>query len=180
MNGIALFTDASLNHHLKRGVGALLFVPASPLTDAPNSITRSSIARKLKTRRFYDTSSTKLEVETVLWALENFRNEFVISKPGQLHVYSDSQCVAGLPERRTELEFKGFYSKGKKKRLKNASLYSKFYELYDELGFEVIKVTGHSPSCSHDTAQRIFSFIDREVRKSLRLLIRDFEHDSIE
>ena len=179
MNSFALFTDVSLDPQLKIGLGAYVVVPASFLNVSSDSIEKSHVAELLRIQRFDDTSSTKLEVQTVLWALENFRKEFKISGAVRLHVYCDSQCVAGLPARRAELEFNNFQSKGRNRRLKNAALYRKFYEFYDEPGFELIKISGHAPSCSHDAAQRIFSFVDREVRKALRLLIQDFKPDSI-
>lgn len=175
MNNFALFTDVSLNPKLKLGVGAYLVVPTSFLEISPDGIERSEVAKRLVVRRFADTSSTKLEVQTVLWALEDFRKELKVSGLGKLHVYSDSQCVAGLLRRRHELEVNGFLSKRANLQLKNASLYRKFYEFYDELGFEVTKVAGHARSCSHDTVHRIFSFVDRELRKVLNLWMREFE-----
>ncbi|HNW30771.1 MAG TPA: hypothetical protein PKN50_20005, partial [Spirochaetota bacterium] len=52
--------------------------------------------------------------------------------------------------------------------IKNATLYRKLYSLYDELNMNVVKVAGHSRVASHDTVHRIFSIVDREVRKALR------------
>jgi len=180
MNGFALFTDVSLNPKLKLGVGAYLVIPASFLEVTPHNIGRSEAAERLVVRRFECTSSTKLEVQTVLWALEDFRNALTVSELRKLRVYSDSQCVAGLLRRRSGLEVKGFLSKRTNRLLINASLYRNFYEFYDELGFEVIKVAGHTRSCSRDTVHRIFSFVDREVRKELNLWMAEFEVESIE
>jgi len=180
VNSFALFIDVSLNPKLKRGVGAYLIVPTSFLEVSPDNIERSEMVERLRARRFECTSSTKLEVQTVLWALEDYRNELKISRPGKLRVYSDSQCVAGLLRRRPGLEVNGFLGKRTNRLLKNASLYHTFYEFYDELGFDVIKVSGHSRSCSHNTVHRIFSFVDREVRKALNLWMREFEVDSVD
>jgi ribonuclease HI len=168
LNGIALFTDVSLNPKLKLGVGAYLLVPAPFLELSPQSIERPEIAGRLMIRRFERTSSTSLEVQTVLWALEDYRNALKGPDPEKIQVYSDSQCIAGLLRRRPGLEADVLPGHGTNRPLKNISLYRRFYEFYDAMGFEVIKVAGHSRSCSHNTIHRIFSMIDKEVRKALR------------
>ena len=168
MNSFSLFTDASLNPRRKLGVGAYLLVPSSFMEVSPHRIERSAINERLVARRFEDTSSTKLEVQTVLYALEDFQNQSKGAGPVRLQVYSDSQCIAALLGRRQGLEVNRFMSKGKNRQITNASLYQKFYEFHDELGFEVIKMAGHTQSCSHDTVQRIFSCVDREVRRLLK------------
>ena len=179
MDSLALFTDVSLNPKLKFGVGAYLAVPTSFLEVSPDTIERSEVAKRLRTRRFEGTSSTKLEVQTVLWALEHYRKECKVSGSGKLYVYSDSQCVAGLLRRRPGLEANGFRSHRTNRLLKNAALYRNFYKFYDELKCEVVKLVGHSRSCSHDTVHRIFSLVDREARKALKCWMREVEGDSI-
>jgi predicted GIY-YIG superfamily endonuclease/ribonuclease HI len=149
-------------------VGAYLALPASLLIENPE------LAGRVKVRRFEDTSSTKLEVQTVLLALEEYRNGPQISGPGKLYLYSDSQCVSGLLERRPGLFARHFLSKRTNLPLRNASLYRAFYEFHDDLGFEVIKVKGHSRTRLNDSAHRIFSFIDKKARKELRLWTDEF------
>lgn len=168
MNWFSLFTDVSLDPGLKLGVGAYLVVPASFMDVPALSLDKSEIARRLVLRRFENTSSTRIEVQTVLSALEDFQNEFNGSGPVKLRVYSDSQCIAGLLGRRQGLEAGGFMSKAKNRPITHASLYRKFYQFHHDLGFEVIKVAGHSRSSSHDTIQRVFSCVDREVRQELK------------
>jgi ribonuclease HI len=180
MNSFALFTDVSLNPKLKLGVGAYLLVPALFLEVSPHSIERTDVTEQLVFRRFECTSSTTLEVQTVLCALEDYRDGLKSSESVKLQIYSDSQCVTGLLRRRTDLEAKGFLSKRAGHQLKNACLYRRFYEFYDELGFEIIKVAGHTRSCSHSTVRRIFSLVDKNVRKKLNLWMRDFEVKSKE
>ncbi len=66
MNNYSLFTDASLNPGLKVGVGGYLLVPES-LTKSPSNLIKiSELDEILVLKRFEDTSSTKLEVQTVL------------------------------------------------------------------------------------------------------------------
>jgi len=169
----ALFTDASLNQGSKCGVGVFLIIPSSLLALPPENIKKPEIVKSVRVRRFKSTSSTKLEVQTALWGIQSFHETLNISSKNKLSVYCDSQCIAGLPERRSRLEAAGFCSKGSKKLLNHADLYRRFYELQDALGFDVIKVTGHSRSSSHDTVHRIFSFVDRTARKELKSLITE-------
>jgi ribonuclease HI len=168
MNSFALFTDVSLDPQRKLGIGAYLLVPTTFLETVPQDIERGEISTQLRLRMFAETSSTKLEVQTVLWALENYRAEFNGIDLGSLRVHTDSQCIAGLLGRRAGLEANGFLSRRSRRPLTNAPLYRAFYAAFDELGFELIKVAGHSRSCSHDTMHRIFSYVDKEVRRACR------------
>jgi len=169
MKSMALFTDSSLNTKIKAGVGACLIVSGSFLDRPPSEIKFSEIAELLKIKRFEETSSAALELRTVLWALEEYKKIF--DRMEKLHVYSDSKCVTDLIKRRPGLEAKSFLSGSTNRLLNNTALYRKFYKFHDELAFEIIKVKGHSPSFSRDTIHRIFSFVDRETRKELRLWI---------
>lgn len=167
MNSFALFTDVSVNPRRKLGVGGYLLVPASYLDTEQHGIDRSDVSARIKIKRFDETSSTKLEVETVLWALEDSWEELTGFASVRLVIYTDSQCVAGLMGRRSGLEKSCFIAKRSGRELTNADLYRKFYAAHDRLGFQLIKVQGNSSSGSHNTVQRIFSFVDREVRKEL-------------
>jgi len=167
MSSLALFTDISVNPHRKLGVGGYLLVPVPFLEIEPHDIERGELSARIKIKRFAETSSTKLEVQTVLWALEDAREELTGSAPGILQIYTDSQCVAGLVRRRARLTDTDFIAKRSGRTLTNALLYREFYAAYDQLGFQLIKVPGHSRAYSHDTVQRIFSYVDREVRKAL-------------
>jgi ribonuclease HI len=168
LNGYVLFTDASLNPKLKLGVGGYIFLPPAILNVNPDNIDKLDVIERLTVRRFKDTGSTQLEIQTVLWALGDYRNTLMMSHHGELPVYTDSQCITGLLRRRPALEKNNYISKKKNSVIKNASLYQKFYTLYDELEIKIIKVAGHTRSSSHDTVHRIFSLVDKEVRKSLR------------
>lgn len=157
-----------MNSRLGRGVGGYLFLPAVSLKASPDGIDKPDIIKHLVTRRFTGTGSTQLEIQTMLWALEDYRNASTGSRHGELTVYTDSQCAAGLLRRRSGLENKKYAGSKTNSVIKNALLYQTFYSLHDELGVTVVKVAGHGPSSSHDTVHRIFSILDREVRKALR------------
>jgi len=162
----ALFTDVSLDTKSKCGIGAYLFVPVSYFEAKNPGITREDIAAKLEIRRFENTSSTRLEVQTVLWALNEI--EKTIPKLDPIQIYTDSQCVAGLQGRRSKLSSCGFKSKRTGQPLKNADLYQTFYELNDKMRFSIVKVSGHTPASSRDTVQHIFACVDQEARKTLK------------
>jgi putative endonuclease len=81
--------------------------------------------------------------------------------------------VSGLLKRKPRLLAGGFLSKKTNQQLGNASLYRAFYEFHDKLGFQVVKVKGHSASRVHDTAHRIFSFVDKEARKALKIWLKE-------
>jgi ribonuclease HI len=179
MNSFALFTDVSLNPQRKIGIGGYLLVPLAYLEIEAQDIGQGEVSARLKIERFAETSSTKLEVQTVLWALEDSREELAGSAPGSLRIYTDSQCVPGLLGRRAGLINRDFLSQRSGRPLANAILYRDFYAAFDQLGFQLIKVQGHSRASSHDTVQRIFSYVDREVRKALTLWLNSPELDAI-
>ena len=92
MKKIKLFTDSSVNPQLKIGFAAFLKV-----TDEKVSL--EEIKKDIKIKRFENTSSTKLELQTFLWAIEeiNLNTSFLIE------VYTDCQNIIGLPNRKEKL-----------------------------------------------------------------------------
>ncbi|MBK5275094.1 MAG: hypothetical protein JJE30_08590 [Desulfuromonadales bacterium] len=168
MISFALFTDVSLNPQRKLGIGGYLLVPVSFPDVEPQDIEQGEVTARLVIKQFAEISSTTLEVQTLLWALENVREEITSQAGGVLRIYTDSQCVAGLLGRRAALENSDYIAKRSGRPLGNAQLYREFYAAYEQLGFQVCKVSGHSPACTHDTVQRIFSYVDRGVRKALK------------
>lgn len=176
MSGFALFTDVSVNPQRKFGIGGYLLVPVAFLESKPRDMAQDDLSSRINIKTFADTSSTKLELQTVLWALEDLQKELSDAVPGTLRIYTDSQCVAGLAGRRDRLAGGDFVAKRSGRLLANASLYREFYAAHDRLGFHLIKVPGHSPSCTHDTVRQVFSYVDREVRKTLALWLDSATH----
>ncbi|MCP4623282.1 MAG: ribonuclease H [bacterium] len=167
MKHYALFTDASLDPRRKCGVGVYLLVPTTFLAASPGSVTRADVTARLKIRRFDNTSSTRLEIQTLIWALEDICQSTNERNRIALQAYTDSQAITGLPGRRAKLEATAFLSKKTSQPLRNAALYRTFYELHDQLCFEVIKVAGHTRAASRDTIHHIFAYVDQEARKAL-------------
>lgn len=152
---ILLFTDGSVNTKLKYGFGATLALSDLEVPD-------SELKQKIRIQRFDETSSTKLELQTVIWILNEFK-----SQKGKIILYTDSQNIIGLPSRRERLEKNNYFSK-QNKRIKNWELYQKFYSLIDLLDIEILKVKGHSKSKDKNRIEKIFSLVDKASRKALR------------
>lgn len=151
-----LFIDGSVNTKLNIGVGAFLLVenPKSQI---------NTLAQSVQLKRFENTSSTKLEIQTLIWALET------ITFDKRLTIYTDSQNIIGLPNRRIRLETNNFYTK-KGQLLKHHELYSTFYKLSDQLNFNLVKLKGHLPSTEKKPINAIFALVDRASRRALRSL----------
>ena len=159
MPHLNIFTDGSVNTQLKFGYGACLVV--SDL-DTPIELLKDTV----KVKRFEHTSSTKLELQTLLWAL----NETIASANGNdisLTLYTDSQNIIGLPRRRARLEQNNYFS-SKNKRLNNYELYQEFYRLTDKLNCQFIKVIGHQASRKKDGVDKLFGLVDQASRRALR------------
>lgn len=156
MNKILLFTDASVNTKTKIGYGAYLI-----LSDFDSSI--EVIRPLVRVKRFEQTSSTKLELQTLLWAINE--ND-VLNR--NIVIYTDSQNIFGLPGRRERLTKNDFYTK-KNTLINNHELYKAFYKLTDLLDFEIIKVSGHMALKQKEYIDEVFTIVDRAARKALRL-----------
>lgn len=152
---IILFTDGSINPQSKIGYGAYLAVTEMDLS-------HESMKRLVKIKRFEDTSSTKLELQTLLWALEDVKpaGEKVI-------LYTDSQNIIGLPGRRERFEKNNYYSKNGK-LIRNHKLYKELYKITDQFDCEIFKVKGHKKSNQKENIDQLFSIVDRASRKALR------------
>jgi len=165
----ALFTDVSVDPQSRLGVGVCLILPIQFLDTPCDEIERSELSERCLLKRFTDTSSTMLELQTVLWGLSVYRAIVAGSVRGDLRLYTDSQCVAGLFGRRESLAEKDYRSARTGVPLANSSLYRLFFAVWDELGFEVVKLAGHSRAAKQDSLQRIFSVVDRSARRELGL-----------
>ncbi len=150
-----LLTDGSVNTQSKIGYGAYLAV-------SDRGLLLDSLGARVKVRRFKHTSSTKLELQTLLWALCDIQ-----ALGSRVIVYTDSQNIMGLQGRRDRLEQNDYRSK-KNKRLNNYELYQEFYRMTDQLDCEFVKVRGHQVSNQKDDIDRLFTLVDRASRNALR------------
>jgi len=116
----------------------------------------------VKVRRFEHTSSTKLELQTLLWALSDIQ-----ALGRKVIVYTDCQNIIGLQQRRDRYEQNDFRSK-KDKRLNNYELYQEFFRMIYQLDYELVKLHGHQVSNQKDYIDRLFTLVDRASRNALR------------
>ena len=155
MKKIKLFTDSSVNPQEKVGFGAYLLLKE-------NNISFEDMKKDIKTKRFEDTSSTKLELQTLLWSLEEINDKDVI-----IEIYTDCQNIIGLQDRRERLEKNNFHSSAGK-LMNNHDLYKDFFKILYELNLTFIKVKGHKKNSLKDEIDTIFNLVDKASRNALR------------
>jgi len=154
-NKIYVFTDGSADPILKVGYGASLITTS--LEDSAETL-----QKLLKVRRFENTSSTKLEIQTLLWVLEE-----IIPFSGKLFIYTDSQNIVKLLDRKERLQQNNFQTK-QNRLINNSELYQEFFRLVNELDISIIKIRGHNKTRLKDHIDKIFMLVDRASRKALR------------
>jgi ribonuclease HI len=155
MDELMLLTDGSVNTQSNIGYGAYLVV-------SERGLSLDSLRTRVKVRRFENTSSTKLELQTLLWALSDIQ-----ALGSKVIVYTDSQNIMGLQGRRDRFEQNDYRSK-KNRRLNNYELYQEFYRITDQLDCELVQVRGHQVSNQKDDIDRLFTLVDRASRNALR------------
>ena len=156
MKKIKLFTDSSVNPQEKIGFGSFF------LLNNDETKAFEDLKKDIKLKRFENTSSTKLELQTLLWALDEIEDKNII-----IEIYTDCQNIIGLENRRDKLEKNHFYSTSGK-LMNNHELYKNFYEKLDKLNLTFIKVKGHKKNSLKDEIDNIFNLVDRVSRNALR------------
>ena len=155
MQDLILLSDGSVHAKTKIGYGAYLAVPDSRLSP-------EELRSHVRVKRFTQTSSTKLELQSLLWALSDIQ-----VSGRKVMIYTDSQNIINLPGRREQLERRAYHS-SKNKLLNNHELYQEFYRLTDLLDYELVKVHGHLASKQKEGIDRLFTLVDRASRQALR------------
>ncbi len=151
-----VFVDGSVNPQKKIGIGAFYFY------DELNKFNEEDI----NTKRFENTSSTKLELECLLWALKT------IDSKDKLLIYTDCQNIFSLLNREEKLKKNNYFTSTNKK-IKNHLLYEEFFYLNEIYNLEFTKVKGHKKSSEKDEIDLIFSKVDKKARKELRNITLD-------
>jgi ribonuclease HI len=155
MQDLILLTDGSVHAQSRIGYGACLAVPEPGLS-------LEGLISQVRVKRFTQTSSTKLELQTLLWALSDIQ-----VSGRKVTIYTDSQNIINLPGRREQLERKAYRS-SKNRLLSNHDIYQEFYRLTDLLDYELVKVHGHLASKQKEDIDRLFTLVDRASRQALR------------
>ncbi len=161
MKKIKLFTDSSVNPQKKIGFAAYLKI-------SDESIAFEDMKKDIKIKRFEETSSTKLELQTLLWALDEIKKEDL-----SIEVYTDCQNIIGLEKRREKLEKNNYHSSAGS-LMNNHDLYKEFFEKLDKLTLSFIKVKGHKKTSLKDEIDNIFNLVDKASRTALREENKDF------
>ena len=154
MSEVKLFTDGSVHPQLKVGFGACLILP-----DNDEIINFDSM---VQTKKFENTSSTKLELQSFLWAIS-----LIPKEETKITVYTDSQNIVGLLGRRKRFEENAYVTK-KGTLIANHELYKAFYLIMDQLECEIVKVKGHKTADEMDAIDELFTLVDKGSRQALR------------
>ncbi|WP_418186514.1 ribonuclease HI [Aliarcobacter lanthieri] len=156
MKKIKIFIDSSVNPQQKIGFGAFLEV-------SDDNLLVDDLKKIIKIKRFDDTSSTKLELQTLLWALD----EIGIINDNTIEIYTDCQNIIGLQSRREKFELND-YKTSTGKTINNHELYKLFFQKIDKLNIDFIKVKGHKKNSLKDEIDTIFNLVDKASRNALR------------
>jgi len=154
-----LFVDGSVNPQSKIGFGAYLLAN----TDCIYSTIKKD---DIKTQKFEDTSSTKLELQILLFALNN-----IALKEYNLTIYTDCQNILTLTSRRDTFEKNNYLTKTNKV-IKNSVEYKEFFKLTDLYNCNFVKLKGHKKKSNKDNIDQIFSLVDKTARIKLRKYIQ--------
>lgn len=150
-----LLTDCSVSSDADLGIGGYLLIEDS-------DVNLERLSQHVRIKAFRNATSTELELRTLLWALSELDNPIV-----ELTIYTDSQNILSLVERRERLEQKDFRNRSGVE-LKHSKIYREFYEVMDDMDFHLVKVRGHCQVEKRNKIERIFSLIDRMTRMELR------------
>lgn len=148
MNELKLFCDGSVNPQSKIGFGAY-FIYDENLEN-----------QNIFVKKFENTSSTKLELEVLLWAIEELEDLKII-------VYTDCQNILQLKKRKDKLLENDFFTSSERK-VKNEELYRKFYLKTEKLNLNFVKIEGHKKTSLKDEIDELFNLVDKASRKALR------------
>ena len=155
MKKIKLFTDGSANPQKKIGFGAYILID-------DENYDLEYLKSKVVLKRFENTSSTKLEIQTLLWALSDIN---IIDST--IEIYTDCQNIIGLLNRKEKLQALNYHSSSGK-LLNNSELYREFFELLEKYDCEFIKVKGHKKNSLKNDIDEVFNIVDKAARTALR------------
>jgi len=151
--GVFLFTDGSVNP--KTGIGFGAYVA---FEKEPENI--YDLRACIKIKKFENTSSTKLELQTLLWALSEITERDITS-------FTDSQNIAGLLSRKERLIENNYCSKSGR-QISNHALYREFFEYTKKFNIQFHQIQGHKPTKTKHHLDEIFTLVDRASRNALR------------
>lgn len=165
MEKIELFTDSSVNPQTKIGFAAFL-------VKNDENIVLQELNKNIKIKKFENTSSTRLELQALLWAINEIEKEKGNLLNILIDVYTDCQNIVNLKTRKSKLVENNYHS-GTGKLIKNHDLYKDFFEKESRLNLNIIKVKGHKKTALKDNIDNIFNLVDKASRSALRNEFKD-------
>jgi ribonuclease HI len=157
MNEIVLLTDGSVNTQSRTGYGAYLKISSDEF-----ELPIEELRDRVELRKFTQTSSTKLELQTLLWALCELPKSTT-----KVTVYTDSQNIVSLGKRRAQFEANNYHSQ-KGLPLRNTELYQEYFRETDRLNINLVKIKGHKSAEQKDRTDQLFALVDKASRKAHR------------
>ena len=150
-NQITIYTDGSYDPKKERGGwAAILFIHDEKIS--------------LQGKVDYSTHN-RMEITAVLEALEYIRKKNL--KPEKVWVYTDSQYITHLPERKEKLINHAFKTK-KGENIRNSDLLRALFSFLDLWDIRLIKVKAHQKKTAEENYNREVDKLSRKiVRKGL-------------
>lgn len=184
---IIIFSDGSVHPQSQTGVGAYLILDADEFTSLKHQYIKLKHQNRtgeaqlnldvlpIHTQIFSPTSSTTLELETIIHAMEYLKSTYPKYTLYITH-YTDSQNIISLKNRQYKLEQNNYLSKRTNLPIKHKSLYLTYYRLTQMMQIKSIKLKGHTQKSEINFEQVIFKKVDQYARKNLRQL-KSTPHD---
>jgi ribonuclease HI len=147
-NSIIIYTDGSCHTQIKTGAWASIIL----LNDEKKTL--SGIEQ--------NTTHNRMEIQACLESIH-----YVLEKTAlfsEIQIYTDSQYVVGLPDRKNKLKMAGFQTK-KGNSLQNQDLIEKFISLLEKYPIKLLKVKAHQKKSE---IENLNIEVDKMVRKLLR------------
>ncbi len=116
-----------------------------------------------------DTTNQAMELTAVLSSIQFLERKNIL--PVKISVYTDSQYVCRLPERRLLLEEKKF-SNRRGEKLPNWLLVKKFYTYLDKYEIKLHKIAAHLPAGTSSEGDKLRS-VDKMARQLVRKAVKN-------
>jgi ribonuclease HI len=151
METIVIYTDGSCNS--AHGIGAW----AAMILAGPE--------KKILQEYAFNTTHQRMELAAVIAALEYMLLNNLAAQP--ILLYTDSQYVSGLHQRKERLITTAFITK-KNNILPNSDLIKKLFTISDKLRLTIVKVKAHQKDSRHEMLN---GEVDKLCRKAVRALV---------
>lgn len=144
-----VYTDGSC--HTQRRIGAWV------------AIVFTETKKKLLSGIVKDTTHNSMELMAVIKAIQYVKEHH--GNISTIRIYTDSQYVTGLPERKEKIELTGFIT-GKGNTLQNADLVKTFFETLSTLPVEFVKVKAHQKKTDIVNHNREADMLSRKLLRN--------------